>query len=662
MGKKRKSSGPAVGSGLDRKESGTMEGEFTGTQFKSMLRSPDTALRGLEQFLNLARKLPSPSLYDVVEGYIKISVECVEILTLLDGEKRPESEIMVIFQTLEAILLRTASDLSHLNVAGVNIVKKMINTHMKLIYASVYSETHRMSRICLNLLSAMVTQGPDCARDVFSHFDFNNKFLPTLLKKRDKQGRPDVRMAYIQFAISFLISGDNTTIVQMLELNDFIGNIFSTGIKEDRISTISLLLSLLKTKIVLNKTITKTQKVRFFNFTMLNNIASLYRWAGIVDVNTEDIKETKGSKEAGRAMIRELVHNFLMDLCCSLKHGINFYDPSLGTAGRPGNLVLLRFLVALKSASEDELVADLVVNTLKVCPDLLSRYFKETQYSFVPRVKTSWLDNIKLLKKIYASQPEISPAFRTSEFVPFPRLLSMLLITTVAPVCNKTLFTQGLNLPNKIVKQTILSLISSTLRRVEININHCLNEEIWQKSDIYTPAAMSEFAQKYREAVSKLLPDMNTVIATWQALTKADDAEYEAPNKDNPAKEQDLPSEVLQLPGTEEQYGSDDVQTTLLKASLLQVLCLYQRVVPHLVVQNSFDFSKLLKGIVNEKGMREEVPPVLQYEILQVALVLPANKFSWFKVQVCLVSSIVLFVYTEGISAFTTTLLPCPGV
>ncbi|CAI9586072.1 unnamed protein product [Staurois parvus] len=67
----------------------------------------------------------------------------------------------------------------------------------------------------------MVTQGPDCARDVFSHIDFNNKYLPGLLKKRDKQGRPDVRMAYIQFALSFLISGDNTTIVQILELKGF---------------------------------------------------------------------------------------------------------------------------------------------------------------------------------------------------------------------------------------------------------------------------------------------------------------------------------------------------------------------------------------------------------------------------------------------------------
>lgn len=65
-----------------------------------------------------------------------------------------------------------------------------------------------------------------------------------------------------------------------------------------------------------------------------------------------------------------------------------------------GNIVLLQFLVGLKQATEDELVAELVVNVLKASPDILSRYFKETQYSYSPRVKSAWQDNVKLLKKV----------------------------------------------------------------------------------------------------------------------------------------------------------------------------------------------------------------------------------------------------------------------
>ncbi|RXM92802.1 Nucleolar pre-ribosomal-associated protein 1, partial [Acipenser ruthenus] len=141
---------------------------------------------GLDIFISISKTLPSCELYDVVEGYIKISMECAEIFKLLEGEKHQESEMVLIFQTLEAILLRTASDLSHFSMVGMAIVKKVISSHMKLIYAALYSDSHRYVRLCLNLLSAMVSQGPDSAREVFSHFDFS-KSLSGLAKKRDRK-------------------------------------------------------------------------------------------------------------------------------------------------------------------------------------------------------------------------------------------------------------------------------------------------------------------------------------------------------------------------------------------------------------------------------------------------------------------------------------------
>jgi nucleolar pre-ribosomal-associated protein 1 len=47
----------------------------------------------LEAFVSAAKKLPQEDMCDVVEGYIKISMECAEIFQLLSGEKRPESEV-----------------------------------------------------------------------------------------------------------------------------------------------------------------------------------------------------------------------------------------------------------------------------------------------------------------------------------------------------------------------------------------------------------------------------------------------------------------------------------------------------------------------------------------------------------------------------------------
>uniref|UniRef100_A0A8C3TVC2 URB1 ribosome biogenesis homolog n=1 Tax=Catharus ustulatus TaxID=91951 RepID=A0A8C3TVC2_CATUS len=610
-GKRSGEPGESSGEPAAKRACGPRDEEFNGARFKAMLRDPAAAAKGLETFVSVAKTLPSPQVYDVVEGYVKISMECAEIFKLLDGERKPESEMLLVFQALEAILLRTASDLSHFSVVGMNIVKKLIHSYMKLVYAALYSENYRMSRGCLTLLSAMVAQGPDSARDVYSHFDFNNKYLPGLLRKGFKKV-----IKVLHFALSFLIAGDNALLAQLLELKDFIPDILRSEIKEDRVSTVNLLLSTLRTKVVHNKSISKTQKVRSFTAEVLLHIASLYRWNGITDVSPEDLKVC--SEEVGKAMVRELVHSFLMDLCCSLKHGITFYDASLGTSGKGGNVVLLHFLLGLRTATEDEMVADLLVNVLKVCPDLLNRYFKETHYSFVPRVAPAWMDNVKLLKKIYEAQPDISNSFKTSEFIPLPRLLSMVMVTTVPTVCNKTMLSKGLNLPSTAVKHSILSLVSMVLRRALRNIEHCLSEETWQRSQIYTLPAVQEFVQLYREAVSKVLPDMNNLVAVWQSLLKQKREHTDGKKK--------LITETICL-------GSDDAEMLLLKATLLQVICLYQKVVPHLVARSNFDFSKLLKGIVTEKGLRMEVPPVLQHHILKVALELPANKFAWFRVQ-----------------------------
>ncbi|CAK6442115.1 unnamed protein product [Pipistrellus nathusii] len=622
MGAKRKARGGGDGAAAPvgaAKRARTEE--LTGLRFKAQLRDPQGAAPALEAFVAAAKQLPREGAHDVVEGYVTISVECAEVFQLLSGERPPESEVLLIFQALEAILLRTASDLSHLHVVGTNIVKKLLNNHMKLICEALYASGYRVARACLSLMAAMVTQGPEAARDVCSLFDLNKKTLYALATKRDPKGVHDVRLAYIQFALSFLIAGDNSTVVQVLELKEFLPCIFSSGVKEDRISTVEMLLSTLQTKVVHNKNITKTQKVRFFTGQLLTHIASLYGWSGVVDV---DLGPTEASAEdAGRALVRERVHRFLTDLCCSLRHGINFHDASLGTAGRGGNLTLLHFLLGLKTAPDDELVAELVVSILRVCPDLLHKYFKEVTFSFLPRAKATWANNIRLLRKIYEAQPDVSRAFQTREFIPLPRLLAMVMVTTVPPVCNKTMFTQALNLDSTSVRHTALALLLFILKRALKTVDFCLSSEAWQGPGVYSAAMMEDFVRLFREALSKVFPDLNTVVWVWQSLRKQDSREG-----DEQGRKQDSGA-----PAAGEAAPGDDAGTILLKAVLLQVICLCQRVVPHVVTQCSFDFSKLLRGVISEQALREEVPPVLQHHLLQVALELPACKFSWLKAQ-----------------------------
>lgn len=59
----------------------------------ALIHSYSLSPAGLETFISIAKKLPCSDLYDVVEGYIKISMECAEIFKLLEREKHVESEV-----------------------------------------------------------------------------------------------------------------------------------------------------------------------------------------------------------------------------------------------------------------------------------------------------------------------------------------------------------------------------------------------------------------------------------------------------------------------------------------------------------------------------------------------------------------------------------------
>lgn len=47
----------------------------------------------LEAFVTAAKQLPREGACDVVEDYVRISVECAEVFQLLGGERPPESQV-----------------------------------------------------------------------------------------------------------------------------------------------------------------------------------------------------------------------------------------------------------------------------------------------------------------------------------------------------------------------------------------------------------------------------------------------------------------------------------------------------------------------------------------------------------------------------------------
>lgn len=67
--------------------------------------------------------------------------------------------------------------------------------------------------------------------------------------------------------------------------------------------------------------------------------------------------------------------------------------------------------------------------------------------------------------QIYEAQPEMSTIFQTSEVNPLPRLLSMIMVISLPPVCNKAFFTQGLSVSEMQKEETILCSSSSITKQ-----------------------------------------------------------------------------------------------------------------------------------------------------------------------------------------------------
>lgn len=106
---------------------------------------------------------------------------------------------------------------------------------------------------------------------------------------------------------------------------------------------------------------------------------------------------------------------------------------------------------------------------------------------------------------------------------------------------------------------------------------------------------------------------MMSVVAKWQLLSKKDSAgggttgkaeggavngsDALGNNNNNAVKQRGtLKPHGVSVSSTFFSTDADAAEVVLLKAVMLQVICLYQKVVPHLVSQCKFDFSKLLKG------------------------------------------------------------------
>jgi len=158
--------------------------------------------------------------------------------------------------------------------------------------------------------------------------------------------------------------------------SNVIQSLFSTLLSNQR-ELIEIVLEELLFKVIKSNKYTKSDKVRLFNERNLLSLMKLYNWKS----ESESVEEES---------FYEMITEFLKVLFCSTQYGISFYDRTLGIqltaisnnvniSTKNLNHLIFNSIVSIQTISKKsqlDAFNNILLNTFKVCPDLMQRFFK----------------------------------------------------------------------------------------------------------------------------------------------------------------------------------------------------------------------------------------------------------------------------------------------
>lgn len=97
----------------------------------------------------------------------------------------------------------------------------------------------------------------------------------------------------------------------------------------------------------------------------------------------------------------ETLHDFLLTLLTSKKHGIIFQDSVTDSSSvRGNNQIVSAVLQNLECPWEHNKPAELIVEILTACPGLVKTQFGNVEPYLEPRVSKKWISAVNYIKKV----------------------------------------------------------------------------------------------------------------------------------------------------------------------------------------------------------------------------------------------------------------------
>jgi len=367
-----------------------------------------------------------------------------------------------------------------------------------------------------------------------------------------------------------------------MEPRGFLSSIFP-GIINDEASLISPFLENLLDKVILNSSISKTDKIFFFGPKILKIIASLFRWDATCDVVIDDESSEAENDEKVKDRIHQMALKILTQICCSFKYGIVCREQGL-LPEKSSNQHLLDFINNLPDITSCDMTSSLVCEVLRVSPNLTRSFFLSTRIfmNFDPAKKERWIQSIKFAEKVLSLLPDVpyilssmSKSMKSKEQL--KKIVKTCMMQTICiPKINRCINSED--------DQSILSslhLLQLMLEKIDSVLQFVTDDIIWSKS-IYTKSDREEIYDLLHDSYLEILPKIQFFLSIWAS------------------KE----GECL--------------------SSLLRILHLYQKISPNNFGNCGYDYTHLLQKI-SKKGSKD------QLEITSDIIFPSLHKFRWFK-------------------------------
>ncbi|CAG8618200.1 725_t:CDS:10 [Paraglomus brasilianum] len=464
------------------------------------------------------------------------------------------------------LFLINSTNIAATRASGNSIIKRILTNYMKIIYRNLNGRIP-LCQATLKMLVAMNSHSLAMTRELTETFHFGHKSLGRLLNIRleREDGKPrnriDVRTLYVRFVLSFLIYGDAKVKKTVLELRNFF---------------VDEVLRTIYDRVILETDLDRKTKINFFTGSVLEHLLRLFA-----------CRDSAPSDPSH--CIADLVHNFLLSLCCTPGVGICFQDlgwyphgtvatrtidDEKGKSAKVYNIVLSKFITKLKPI-EDLRQQDLLLRILEACPELVHVFWQSTKLAFEPRLSFTWLSTMSLLQKIVLLPiPSLKlPNART--YLPNPPPCSTIIESILPSAVNRIAISKGLQHSSLLVRFTTAISLGFSFQKLD-NITLRFGE-IAASIEIIDPVN----AKRWNDIPNSMAEEMRRRVPDVQVLLK-------------------LHHDILAAENL--QKGPDDEETMrnkFMREAVLRLIKFYQKYMPDSLFQSKFDIGRLIPADFN---------------------------------------------------------------